>query len=227
LRTSKHALPNHHGTARQRRRNGLRELPHQQQGWIHLAVGAGRAEPFVQAADRPVNKVTIKGAKQAVQMFGPAQHAAAKAVADSVADGVIPQDEAENLLICVSVFIYWEAADDKKSSSTIIKPPRKRSRVPLAASPRFPKSSPSEIGSSTLCGVKRPLQPRELGPNSIQLTLRKRICAILGGRLRGSSRCTGQQRRSDCRASRIRHCFSKPHTALAFSRRAQCCSRHR
>ena len=36
------------------------------------------------------NKVTIKGAKQAVQMFGPAQHAVAKAVADSVAEGIIP-----------------------------------------------------------------------------------------------------------------------------------------
>jgi 5,6,7,8-tetrahydromethanopterin hydro-lyase len=60
------------------------------------------------------NKVTIKGAKQAVQMFGPAQHAVAKAVADSVADGVIPQDEAENLFICVGVFIHWDAADDKK-----------------------------------------------------------------------------------------------------------------
>ncbi|HEY2138226.1 MAG TPA: formaldehyde-activating enzyme [Xanthobacteraceae bacterium] len=60
------------------------------------------------------NKVTIKGAKQAVQMFGPAQHAVAKAVADSVADGVIPQDEADNLFICVGVFIHWEAADDKK-----------------------------------------------------------------------------------------------------------------
>jgi len=60
------------------------------------------------------NKVTIKGAKQAVQMFGPAQHAVAKAVADSVADGVIPQDEAENLFVCVGVFIHWEAADDKK-----------------------------------------------------------------------------------------------------------------
>ena len=60
------------------------------------------------------NKVTIKGAKQAVQMFGPAQHAVAKAVADSVADGVIPQDEAENLFICVGVFIHWDATDDKK-----------------------------------------------------------------------------------------------------------------
>src|SRR5690349_22646823 len=60
------------------------------------------------------NKVTIKGAKQAVQMFGPAQHAVAKAVADSVADGTIPAAEADDLFICVGVFIHWEAADDRK-----------------------------------------------------------------------------------------------------------------
>src|SRR6202040_2669484 len=47
------------------------------------------------------NKVTIKGAKQAIQMFGPAQHAVAKAVADSVAEGVIPADEADDLFCCV------------------------------------------------------------------------------------------------------------------------------
>ena len=39
------------------------------------------------------NKVTIKGAKQAVQMFGPAQRAVAMAVADSVQDGTIPAIE--------------------------------------------------------------------------------------------------------------------------------------
>jgi len=60
------------------------------------------------------NKVTIKGAKQAVQMFGPAQHGVAKAVADSVAEGIIPQSEADDLFICVGVFIHWDAADDKK-----------------------------------------------------------------------------------------------------------------
>src|SRR5262249_2207799 len=60
------------------------------------------------------NKVTIKGAKQAVQMFGPAQHAVAKAIADSVAEGIIPKEEAENLFCLVGVFIHWEAADDKK-----------------------------------------------------------------------------------------------------------------
>ena len=60
------------------------------------------------------NKVTIKGAKQAVQMFGPAQRGVAMAVADSVEDGTIPADEADNLFICVGVFIHWLAEDDKK-----------------------------------------------------------------------------------------------------------------
>jgi 5,6,7,8-tetrahydromethanopterin hydro-lyase len=60
------------------------------------------------------NKVTIKGAKQAVQMFGPAQYAVAKAVADSVAEGIIPQEEADDLFICVGVFIHWQAEDDRK-----------------------------------------------------------------------------------------------------------------
>jgi 5,6,7,8-tetrahydromethanopterin hydro-lyase len=60
------------------------------------------------------NKVTIKGAKQAVQMFGPAQYGVAKAVADSVAEGVIPADEADDLFICVGVFIHWQAESDQK-----------------------------------------------------------------------------------------------------------------
>jgi 5,6,7,8-tetrahydromethanopterin hydro-lyase len=60
------------------------------------------------------NKVTIKDARQAVQMFGPAQYGVAKAVADSVAEGVIPANEADDLFISVGVFIHWEAKDDKK-----------------------------------------------------------------------------------------------------------------
>jgi len=60
------------------------------------------------------NKVTIKDAKQAVQMFGPAQHGVAKAVADSVAEGIIPLAEADDLFISVGVFIHWDASDDKK-----------------------------------------------------------------------------------------------------------------
>lgn len=60
------------------------------------------------------NKVTIKGAKQAVQMFGPAQRGVAMAVADCVEDGTIPADEADDLYISVGVFIHWEAEDDTK-----------------------------------------------------------------------------------------------------------------
>lgn len=61
-----------------------------------------------------ITKVTIKGAKQAVQMFGPAQAAVAKAVADCVADGTIPKDQCEDLVIVCGVFIHWQAEDDKK-----------------------------------------------------------------------------------------------------------------
>jgi len=61
-----------------------------------------------------VNKVTIKGADQAVLMFGPAQAAVAKAVMDSVAEGILPQDLAEELMIIVSVFIEWDAENKKK-----------------------------------------------------------------------------------------------------------------
>ncbi len=60
------------------------------------------------------NKVTIKGAKQAVQMFGPAQAAVARAVADCVEAGTIPKDEADDVFICVGVFIHWQAEDDTK-----------------------------------------------------------------------------------------------------------------
>src|SRR3954465_9488018 len=61
-----------------------------------------------------ITKVTIKGAGQAVQMFGPAQAAVAKAVADSVAEGLNPKSEAENLVIVCGVFIHWEAKDNAK-----------------------------------------------------------------------------------------------------------------
>src|SRR5260370_19404658 len=53
-----------------------------------------------------ITKVTIKGAGQAVQMFGPAQAAVAKAVADSVAAGVISKTHAEDLAIVSGAFIH-------------------------------------------------------------------------------------------------------------------------
>ena len=61
-----------------------------------------------------ITKVTIKGMKQAVQMFGPAQAAVAKAVADSVAEGVVPKDQCEDLVCVCGVFIHPAAEDDEK-----------------------------------------------------------------------------------------------------------------
>ena len=58
-----------------------------------------------------VPKVTVKNMAQAAQIFGPAQTAVAKAVADSVAEGVIPKDQVEDLVLVVSVFIHPDAKD--------------------------------------------------------------------------------------------------------------------
>ena len=60
------------------------------------------------------NKVTIKGAAQAVQMFGPAQAAVARAVVDSVSKGVIPRDKVNDYCVLVGVFIHWDAKNDQK-----------------------------------------------------------------------------------------------------------------
>lgn len=60
------------------------------------------------------NKVDIKNARQAVQMFGPAQCGVAAAVAECVREGVIPLAEANDLFICVGVFIHWDAQDNTK-----------------------------------------------------------------------------------------------------------------
>ncbi|MDX2037102.1 MAG: formaldehyde-activating enzyme [Isosphaeraceae bacterium] len=69
---------------------------------------------MVKPATVTITKVTMKNLKQAVQMFGPAQYAVAKAVADSVADGTIPAADAEDLVIVCGVFIHPAAESNAK-----------------------------------------------------------------------------------------------------------------
>ncbi len=69
---------------------------------------------IVKPATVMITKVTIKGMKQAVQMFGPAQYAVAKAVADCVADNTIPAAQADDLVIVCGVFIHPQAENDAK-----------------------------------------------------------------------------------------------------------------
>ena len=68
----------------------------------------------VKPATVMITKVTIKNLDQAVLMFGAAQYAVAKAVADSVAEGVIPEGKAEELVIVCGVFIHPAASDKPK-----------------------------------------------------------------------------------------------------------------
>ncbi len=77
-------------------------------------LAVANSEPGRKAITVMITKVTIKGARQAVQMFGPAQKAVADAVTDCVKSGAIPKDQAEKLCIVCGVFNHWEAADDKK-----------------------------------------------------------------------------------------------------------------
>src|SRR5262245_26714734 len=61
-----------------------------------------------------ITKVTLKGSKQVMQMFGPAQAAVGRAVVDSVVEGVLPKAQAEDWVIVCGVFIAPSANDNKK-----------------------------------------------------------------------------------------------------------------
>lgn len=61
-----------------------------------------------------VPKVTIQDMEDANKIFGPAQTAVAKAVADSVEEGVIPRDIVEKIVVVVSVFVHPAAKDYEK-----------------------------------------------------------------------------------------------------------------
>ena len=82
------------------------------------------------------NKVTIKGAKQAVQMFGPAQQAVANAVMDCVKDGTISVAQAEDLFIVLVCLYTGKPKMIKKYMIIIMKQQKKRLSALLRASQR-------------------------------------------------------------------------------------------
>jgi 5,6,7,8-tetrahydromethanopterin hydro-lyase len=100
------------------------------------------------------NKVTIKGAKQAVQMFGPAQAAVARAVMDSVASGVIDKGRANDLCILVGVFIHWQAESDKTITIT------RQRRSPSSGLSRASRRSTRSCSATRPRGIRSPAVPR-------------------------------------------------------------------
>jgi bifunctional enzyme Fae/Hps len=61
-----------------------------------------------------VPKVTVHDMDDAAKIFGPAQTAVARAIADALDEDIIPKDEADNLVVVASVFIHPEAEDYSK-----------------------------------------------------------------------------------------------------------------
>jgi len=61
-----------------------------------------------------VPKVTIKNKEDIGKIFGPAQAAVAKAVADAVEENVVPKDKVDDWVIVCSVFIHPQASDFRK-----------------------------------------------------------------------------------------------------------------
>lgn len=61
-----------------------------------------------------VPKVTVTNMEDANKIFGPAQAAVAKAVADAVEEGIIPRDKCDEWVIIVSVFVHPKAKDYRK-----------------------------------------------------------------------------------------------------------------
>ncbi|MFG1298277.1 formaldehyde-activating enzyme [Xanthobacter sp. V3C-3] len=106
-------------------------------------------EPNLMAKPSTVlfNKVTIRDARQAVQMFGPAQYAVAKAVTDCVAEGIIPVEEADDIFICVGVFIHWDATDDAKIQAFNHEATRLAIQRAVTGSPR-PQEVLERVGSA-------------------------------------------------------------------------------
>jgi len=61
-----------------------------------------------------VPKVTVKNLEQAGRIFGPAQAAVAKAVADAVEEGIVPKEKVDDWVAVCSVFVHPEAKDYRK-----------------------------------------------------------------------------------------------------------------
>src|SRR5512147_957016 len=61
-----------------------------------------------------VPKVTVKNMEDTGKIFGPAQAAVAKAIADSAEEGTIPSDKLDDWVIICSVFIHPQATDYRK-----------------------------------------------------------------------------------------------------------------
>ncbi|MFX1376907.1 MAG: bifunctional 5,6,7,8-tetrahydromethanopterin hydro-lyase/3-hexulose-6-phosphate synthase [Promethearchaeota archaeon] len=77
-------------------------------------LGAIRPNLLSKPVSLIVPKVTVSDMADANKIFGPAQAAVAKGIADAVEEGLIPMNKLEEWVIIASVFIHPEATDYRK-----------------------------------------------------------------------------------------------------------------
>lgn len=61
-----------------------------------------------------VPKVTVGNLEDASKVFGPAQTAVGRAVADAVEEGILPKDKIDDIVLVVSVYVHPEAENYRK-----------------------------------------------------------------------------------------------------------------
>ena len=60
-----------------------------------------------------VNKADLRGDRHAALTWGAAQAGVARGVLDAVADGVLPAEEVDDLLLIAAVWVDWAATDEE------------------------------------------------------------------------------------------------------------------
>ena len=75
----------------------------------------------------------------------------AKAVAHSVAEGVIPANEADDLYVTVGVFIHWEAKDDKKIQDFNYRATKEALARAIKGEPKASEVTAKRLGTPSVC----------------------------------------------------------------------------
>ena len=84
-----------------------------------------------------VNKADLRGQRHETLTWGAAQAGVARGVASAVADGVVPEEEVDALLVIAAVWVSWEADDESAVYANNAEATLAALRAARAGEPRF------------------------------------------------------------------------------------------
>ena len=88
-------------------------LANQKEGHSNLLAVIG-SNVAVKPSTVLIPKVSTQDSNHSIMLFGPAQSAVAKAVADCLENGDIPAGKADEWVIVCGIYLHWDARDQKK-----------------------------------------------------------------------------------------------------------------